>query len=194
MVTKFQIIGTVRTQKKPGQPPIMTDQDRQELDCIITRGRRLMVAQVTDLMTHHVLTCTIQREIHKLEGQLGASLEDASREVEPREPCRQPLIGSPKPHGMGGILCGDASTFGFSQRANDLDQDGSASLPTGPASIHSLDGAGPLDSWSPLPPFDGGQCPHPHRLASSARDPEAQLAGSFAQLESHKKHMENNEE
>ncbi|MBW0486137.1 hypothetical protein O181_025852 [Austropuccinia psidii MF-1] len=57
-----------------------------------------------------------------------------------------------------------------------------------------LDGAGPLDSWSPPPPFDGGQCPHPHRLASSARDPEARLAGSFARLESHQKRMENNEE
>ncbi|MBW0486138.1 hypothetical protein O181_025853 [Austropuccinia psidii MF-1] len=44
----------------------MTDQDHQELDRIITRGRRLTVAQVTDLMTHHVSTCTIQREIHKL--------------------------------------------------------------------------------------------------------------------------------
>ncbi|MBW0592347.1 hypothetical protein O181_132062, partial [Austropuccinia psidii MF-1] len=78
-------------------------------------GQRLTVAQVTDLMTH-----TIQREIHKLEGRSGASLEEASREVEPREPRRQPLIGPPNPHGMGGTLCSDASTFGFSQRANDL--------------------------------------------------------------------------
>ncbi|MBW0499969.1 hypothetical protein O181_039684 [Austropuccinia psidii MF-1] len=100
---------------------------------------------------------------------------------------------------MGGILCRDASAFGFSQWANDLDQDGSESLPTGPASVHSLDGAGPLDSWSPPPPFYGGQCPHPHgpgkhRLEKLARDPEARLAGSFTQLESHQKRMEDNEE
>ncbi|MBW0560300.1 hypothetical protein O181_100015 [Austropuccinia psidii MF-1] len=44
----------------------MTEQDRQELYHIITRGRRSTVAQVTDLMTHQVSTCTIQREIHKL--------------------------------------------------------------------------------------------------------------------------------
>ncbi|MBW0577506.1 hypothetical protein O181_117221 [Austropuccinia psidii MF-1] len=44
----------------------MTDRDRRELDHIITRGRRLMVSQVTDLITHHVSTHTIQREIHKL--------------------------------------------------------------------------------------------------------------------------------
>ncbi|MBW0590934.1 hypothetical protein O181_130649 [Austropuccinia psidii MF-1] len=104
-----------------------------------------------------------------------------------------------KPHGMGGILCGDASAFGFSQQENDLDQDGSASLPTGPASVHTLDGAGPLDLWSPPPPFDGGQCPHPHgpskhRLAKLARDTEARLASSFTQLESHQKRMEDNEE
>ncbi|MBW0485462.1 hypothetical protein O181_025177 [Austropuccinia psidii MF-1] len=52
-VAKFQVIGTVRTQKKTGRPPIMTDQDQRELDRIITRCRRLTVAQVTDLMTHH---------------------------------------------------------------------------------------------------------------------------------------------
>ncbi|MBW0501192.1 hypothetical protein O181_040907 [Austropuccinia psidii MF-1] len=68
--------------------------------------------------------------------------------------------------------------------ANDLDQEGSASLLTGPASIHSLDEAGPLDSWLPPPPFDGGQCLHPHgpskhRLVRLERDPEARLAGSF---------------
>ncbi|MBW0590388.1 hypothetical protein O181_130103 [Austropuccinia psidii MF-1] len=74
----------------------------------------------------------------------------------PQEPCCQPSIGLPKPHGMGGILCGDASAIGLSQRANDLDQDSSASLPTGPASIHSLDGAGPLDTWSRTDPTDGG--------------------------------------
>ncbi|MBW0589381.1 hypothetical protein O181_129096 [Austropuccinia psidii MF-1] len=60
---------------------------------------------------------------------------------------------------MGGILCGNASAFGFSQWANELEQDGSASLPTRPASVHSLDGAVPLDLWLPPPPFDGGQCP-----------------------------------
>ncbi|MBW0474653.1 hypothetical protein O181_014368 [Austropuccinia psidii MF-1] len=60
-----------------------------------------------------------------------------------------------KVHGMWGILCGNVSAFGFSQRENNLDQDGSASLQTGPASVHSLDGAGPLDSRSSLPPFDG---------------------------------------
>ncbi|MBW0508654.1 hypothetical protein O181_048369 [Austropuccinia psidii MF-1] len=88
---------------------------------------------------------------------------------------------------MRGILCGDVSTFGFSQQENNLDQDGSASLQTGPASIHSLDGAGPLDSRLPLPPFDGGKHPHPHgprkhRLETLAQDPEAGLACSFTQL------------
>ncbi|MBW0581059.1 hypothetical protein O181_120774 [Austropuccinia psidii MF-1] len=44
----------------------MKEQDQRELDCIITRGRCLMVPQVTDLMTHQVLTRTIQCEIQKL--------------------------------------------------------------------------------------------------------------------------------
>ncbi|MBW0592365.1 hypothetical protein O181_132080 [Austropuccinia psidii MF-1] len=44
----------------------MTEWDRRELSQIITRGRRLTVAQVTNLMTHTVSTQTIQREIHKL--------------------------------------------------------------------------------------------------------------------------------
>ncbi|MBW0485461.1 hypothetical protein O181_025176 [Austropuccinia psidii MF-1] len=61
-----------------------------------------------------------------------------------------------QPHGMGGILCGDASAVGLSQWANDLDRDGSASLLTRPASIHSLDGAGPLVTWSRTDPTDGG--------------------------------------
>ncbi|MBW0577032.1 hypothetical protein O181_116747 [Austropuccinia psidii MF-1] len=64
-IDKYQRIGTVRTQKK-GRPMIMTEWDRQELSQIITRGHRLTVAQVTDLMTHTVSTQTIQREIHKL--------------------------------------------------------------------------------------------------------------------------------
>ncbi|MBW0569912.1 hypothetical protein O181_109627 [Austropuccinia psidii MF-1] len=215
MVAKFQLIGTVRTQKKTGRPPIMTDRDRRELDRIITQGRRLMVAQVTDLMTR-----TIQRKIHKLGKhsriapkkpylrpqdfqcclafaqahrhwtinnwawvvwtdesafKLGKKVNRVRVWRTPREPRRQPSIGPSSPH------------------------DGSTSLPTGPASVHSLDGAGPLDSWSPPHPFDGGQCPHPHSpskriLVSSARDPEAQLAGSLARLESHRKHMENNDE
>ncbi|MBW0526810.1 hypothetical protein O181_066525 [Austropuccinia psidii MF-1] len=44
----------------------MTERDQRELNRIITQGCRLMVAQVTDLMTHQVLTHTIQRKIHKL--------------------------------------------------------------------------------------------------------------------------------
>ncbi|MBW0583660.1 hypothetical protein O181_123375 [Austropuccinia psidii MF-1] len=44
----------------------MTEQDRGELRQIITHGRRLTLAQVTDLMTHMVSTQTIQQEIHKL--------------------------------------------------------------------------------------------------------------------------------
>ncbi|MBW0474194.1 hypothetical protein O181_013909 [Austropuccinia psidii MF-1] len=43
----------------------MTEQERRELSQIITRGRQLTVAQVTDLMTHMVSTRMIQREIHK---------------------------------------------------------------------------------------------------------------------------------
>ncbi|MBW0520982.1 hypothetical protein O181_060697 [Austropuccinia psidii MF-1] len=63
---KYKRFGTVQTEKKTGRPPIMTAQDRRELNRIITRGCHLTVAQVTDLLTHHVSTWTIQREIHKL--------------------------------------------------------------------------------------------------------------------------------
>ncbi|MBW0592528.1 hypothetical protein O181_132243 [Austropuccinia psidii MF-1] len=61
-IKKYQRIRTVRTQKKKGRPTIMTERDRRELSQIITRGRRLTVAQVTNLMTHMVST----RTIHKL--------------------------------------------------------------------------------------------------------------------------------
>ncbi|MBW0576798.1 hypothetical protein O181_116513 [Austropuccinia psidii MF-1] len=50
----------------------------------------------------------------------------------------------------------NASTPGLSQQSNDIDQDVAASLSTGPAPVHSLDGAGPLDTWSPTHPTDGG--------------------------------------
>ncbi|MBW0589183.1 hypothetical protein O181_128898 [Austropuccinia psidii MF-1] len=63
---KYKCFGTVQTEKKTGQPPIMTTQDIQELDCIITKGLCLTVAQVTDLLTCQVPTQTIQRKIHKL--------------------------------------------------------------------------------------------------------------------------------
>ncbi|MBW0463287.1 hypothetical protein O181_003002 [Austropuccinia psidii MF-1] len=86
---------------------------------------------------------------------------------------------------MGGILCGNASTFGFTQRVNDLDRDGSESLPMGPASVHSLDGAGPLDLWLPLPPLMEDNGPSKHRLVRLAQDPKARLASSFTWLESH---------
>ncbi|MBW0501973.1 hypothetical protein O181_041688 [Austropuccinia psidii MF-1] len=51
---------------RASRPMIMTQWDHQELSQIITRGCQLMVAQVTNLMTHTVSTQTIQREIHKL--------------------------------------------------------------------------------------------------------------------------------
>ncbi|MBW0525688.1 hypothetical protein O181_065403 [Austropuccinia psidii MF-1] len=62
----------------------------------------------------------------------------------------------PDAHGMGCFLCSNASTVGLSQWSNDIGQDGAASLLTGPAPVHSLDGAGPLDTWSPAHLTDGG--------------------------------------
>ncbi|MBW0578692.1 hypothetical protein O181_118407 [Austropuccinia psidii MF-1] len=59
----------------------MTKRDRRKLSQIITRGRRLTVAQVTDLMTHMVSTQIIQQEIHKL--------EEHSR-IAPRRPYLRP--------------------------------------------------------------------------------------------------------
>ncbi|MBW0591742.1 hypothetical protein O181_131457 [Austropuccinia psidii MF-1] len=44
----------------------MTKRDHQELSQIITHGRQLTVAQVSNLMTHTVSTQTIQQEIRKL--------------------------------------------------------------------------------------------------------------------------------
>ncbi|MBW0583134.1 hypothetical protein O181_122849 [Austropuccinia psidii MF-1] len=65
-IKKYECFGTVQTEKKTGRPPIMNAQDRRELNHIITRGCRLTVAQVTDLLTHQVFTWTIQHEIHEL--------------------------------------------------------------------------------------------------------------------------------
>ncbi|MBW0593043.1 hypothetical protein O181_132758 [Austropuccinia psidii MF-1] len=100
-IEKYQRIGTVRTQKKKGRRTIMTEQDRQELSRIITRGCRLTVAQVTDLMTHTVSTQTIHREIHKLTHRhwtINDWARDTSREVATGKPCGQPLIRSPDAH------------------------------------------------------------------------------------------------
>ncbi|MBW0570945.1 hypothetical protein O181_110660 [Austropuccinia psidii MF-1] len=63
---KYESFGTVQTEKKTGPPPIMTTQDHQELDHIITQGCCLTVAQVTELLTHQVSTRTIRCSIHKL--------------------------------------------------------------------------------------------------------------------------------
>ncbi|MBW0572631.1 hypothetical protein O181_112346 [Austropuccinia psidii MF-1] len=63
---KYERFGTIQTEKITGCPRIMTTQDLQELNRIITRGHRLTVAQVTDCLTHQVSTWTIQCEIHKL--------------------------------------------------------------------------------------------------------------------------------
>ncbi|MBW0489201.1 hypothetical protein O181_028916 [Austropuccinia psidii MF-1] len=199
---KYEHFGTIQTEKKTGRPPIMTTRDRRELDCIITRGRRLTVAQVTDLLTHQVSTRTIKCKIHKLgkkshiapketlppimpclspcpppldeqqlgpgdldgqvriqaweKGKLGPCLEDTSREVATGKPCGQPLIRLTDAHGMGCFLHSNASTIGLSQQLNDIGQDGAASLSTRPAPVHSLDGAGSLDTWSPMHLTDGG--------------------------------------
>ncbi|MBW0528780.1 hypothetical protein O181_068495 [Austropuccinia psidii MF-1] len=152
---KYKHFGTVQTEKKTRNPPITTAQDRQELDRIIAQGRCLTVAQVTDLLTHQVSTWTIQHKTHKL-GQSGLCLEDTSREVATGKPCGQPFIRSPDAHGMGCFLRSNASTFGLSQRLNDIGRDGAASLLTTPAPVHSLDGAGALDTWSPAHLTDGG--------------------------------------
>ncbi|MBW0461125.1 hypothetical protein O181_000840 [Austropuccinia psidii MF-1] len=41
-------------------------------------------------------------------------------------------------------------------QSNDIGRDGAASLSTGPAPVHSLDGAGLMDTWSPMRLTDGG--------------------------------------
>ncbi|MBW0504970.1 hypothetical protein O181_044685, partial [Austropuccinia psidii MF-1] len=64
--SKYQQIGTVQTKPKTGRPTILKDCVGRQLSGIITRCRRLTVAQVTNLMTENVSTRTIQREIHKL--------------------------------------------------------------------------------------------------------------------------------
>ncbi|MBW0577118.1 hypothetical protein O181_116833 [Austropuccinia psidii MF-1] len=89
-------------------------------------------------------------------GLLHAPLEDPSREVEPREPHTQQLIGLSNPHGMGGLLCSNLGTFGIPQWSNDPNHNGEESLATGPASVCFLDGAGPLDSQLPPPLSDEG--------------------------------------
>ncbi|MBW0498431.1 hypothetical protein O181_038146 [Austropuccinia psidii MF-1] len=63
---KYKQIGTVTTQQKSGQPTKLTEHDGQQISRIITRCRRLTLAQVRSLMTLHVSNRTIQREIHKL--------------------------------------------------------------------------------------------------------------------------------
>ncbi|MBW0486258.1 hypothetical protein O181_025973 [Austropuccinia psidii MF-1] len=63
---KYKHFGTVQTKKKTARPLIMITQERRELDCIITQGRHLTVAQVTDLLIKQVPTWKIQHEIHKL--------------------------------------------------------------------------------------------------------------------------------
>ncbi|MBW0525208.1 hypothetical protein O181_064923 [Austropuccinia psidii MF-1] len=48
------------TQRKSGRPTKLTERDRRQLSLIITRCRRLTVAQVTSLMTsHHSMHWTI---------------------------------------------------------------------------------------------------------------------------------------
>ncbi|MBW0590308.1 hypothetical protein O181_130023 [Austropuccinia psidii MF-1] len=163
----------------------MTERDQQELECIITQGCFLTVAQVTDLMT-----CMIHSRF-------------------PTSPCHWTI------NDWAWVFWTDELAFELGKKVNHVRawripqekwnlenlavNHQSASLVTGPASIHSLDGVGPVDLWLPPPPFDGGQCPHPHglrkhRLARLAQDPEARLAGSFTQLESHQKCMEDDEE
>ncbi|MBW0586985.1 hypothetical protein O181_126700 [Austropuccinia psidii MF-1] len=53
---KYQEIGTVTTQKKTGRPMKLNDRDWRQLSRIITRCRRLTVAQVSSLMTSLVST------------------------------------------------------------------------------------------------------------------------------------------
>ncbi|MBW0548726.1 hypothetical protein O181_088441 [Austropuccinia psidii MF-1] len=63
---KYQEISTVTTQKKTCRPTKLNDRDWRQLSQIITRCRRLTIAQVASLMTSLVSTQTIQREFHKL--------------------------------------------------------------------------------------------------------------------------------
>ncbi|MBW0546331.1 hypothetical protein O181_086046 [Austropuccinia psidii MF-1] len=80
-VSKYQQIGTVKTQRKTGQPRILKDCDQRQLSQIITRFRCLTVSKVTNLITESVSTRAIQQEIHKL--------GKASR-IAPRKPYLQP--------------------------------------------------------------------------------------------------------
>ncbi|MBW0572131.1 hypothetical protein O181_111846 [Austropuccinia psidii MF-1] len=80
-VTKYQQIGTVKTQQKTRRPTILKDCDRRQLSRIITHFHCLTVAQAKNLMTEIVFTRIIRREIHKL--------GKASR-IAPRKPYLQP--------------------------------------------------------------------------------------------------------
>ncbi|MBW0521889.1 hypothetical protein O181_061604, partial [Austropuccinia psidii MF-1] len=66
MFQKYKQIGTITTQQKSGRPTKLTEHDWRQLSRIVTRCRRLTVAQVTSLMTSHISNRTIQRNIHKL--------------------------------------------------------------------------------------------------------------------------------
>ncbi|MBW0523521.1 hypothetical protein O181_063236 [Austropuccinia psidii MF-1] len=90
----------------------------------------------------------IQHKIHKLGKQSC---------IAPKKPTSDALpLPMPTAIGRSTIGTGNASTPGLSQRMNDIGQDGAASLLTRPAPVHSLDGAGPLGTWSPTHPTDGG--------------------------------------
>ncbi|MBW0591080.1 hypothetical protein O181_130795 [Austropuccinia psidii MF-1] len=179
----------------------MTEWDHQELSRIITRGRQLTVAQVTDLMTHTVSTQTIQQEIHKL----GKHSRIAPRKPYLRPQDFQQRLAFTQAHRhwtineWARVIWTDESAFELGKKVDRvrvwrtpqekwnlenlavnhqsgrqtlmvwgafcaamraplvfLNQDGAASLLAGPASIHSLDGAGPLDSRSPPPLTNGG--------------------------------------
>ncbi|KAI7940673.1 hypothetical protein MJO28_012958 [Puccinia striiformis f. sp. tritici] len=58
--------GTVETAKKSGRPRLNDDRDLRQLRHFVENHQKLTLAEVTDSMTTHVSSSTIQRRIHKM--------------------------------------------------------------------------------------------------------------------------------
>ncbi|KAI7933206.1 hypothetical protein MJO28_017772 [Puccinia striiformis f. sp. tritici] len=66
IVLRSRTRGTVETAKKSGRPRLNDDRDLRQLRHFVENHRKLTLAEVTDAMTTHVSSSTIQRRIHEM--------------------------------------------------------------------------------------------------------------------------------
>ncbi|MBW0578286.1 hypothetical protein O181_118001, partial [Austropuccinia psidii MF-1] len=185
---KYQNIGTVTTQKKTGRPTKLNEHDRRQLSWIITRCRRLTVAQKPCLRPQDFQCWLAFAQAHRHwtinEWAKVIWTDKSAFELGKRvDQVRVWRTASEK------WLLENVAHNRFLGWSHEFTRNGLTSLPPCSSPLHRANGASPVDTRSTSPPANGRQCTNPYSrfqqsMARAKWDTQDGLAGTFARPQS----------